>query len=81
MLSILFSIIAAICITAIIPFSQVTNEILIRTQPTLVDLGIAFASGCIAFLTFKFEKLEASLAGVAMAASLVPPICVIGIGI
>lgn len=81
LLSILGSIVGAIGISLIIPFDQVTSEILLRTEPTLVDMWIAFASWLIAFLAFKYDKLESSLAWVAMAASLVPPICVIWIGI
>jgi uncharacterized hydrophobic protein (TIGR00271 family) len=80
-LSIAVGIVGAFVVTKLIPFSQVTNEIAARTQPTLVDLFIAVASGIVAFLAFGYKKISASLAGVAMAASLVPPLCVIGIGI
>ena len=67
--------------TIITPFSQVTNEIAMRTQPTLLDLFIALASGAVAFLSFGYKKISTTIAGVAMAASLLPPLCVIGIGI
>lgn len=42
----------AIFMTTIVPFSQVTNEIAMRIQPTLLDLFIAAASGVVAFLAF-----------------------------
>ncbi|USN54454.1 MAG: DUF389 domain-containing protein [Candidatus Peribacteria bacterium] len=48
--------------TTLIPFSAVTNEIAARTQPTLLDLFIAAASGIVAFLAFGYEKLAKSLA-------------------
>jgi uncharacterized hydrophobic protein (TIGR00271 family) len=80
-MSIVGGIFVAFLITLLLPLTQVTNEIAIRTEPTLVDLGIAFASGLVAFLAFGWKKMAAGLAGVAMAASLVPPLAVIGIGI
>jgi len=68
-------------LTWIIPLTEVTNEIAARTTPTLVDLWIASASWVIAFLAFGYKKIAAGLAWVAMAASLVPPLWVIGIWI
>ncbi len=79
--SILIGIISAIIVTWIIPLSELTNEILMRTQPTLIDLWIAFASWCVAFLAFWFKRIAAWLAWVAMAASLVPPLAVVWIWI
>ncbi len=79
--SILFSILTAICITFLVPLSELTNEILMRTQPTIIDLGIAFASWCIAFLAFRYKNISIWIAWVAMAASLVPPLAVVWIGI
>lgn len=65
----------------LIPFAHSTSEIAARTQPNLLDLFIAMASGIIAFLALGYKKISASLAGVAMAAALVPPIAVVGIGL
>lgn len=80
-LSIGLGIALSVVTTWIIPLTNVTNEIAMRTTPTLIDLGIAFASGIVAFLAFGWKKMSNSLAWVAMAASLVPPLSVIGIGI
>lgn len=71
----------AFVLTLFLPLTEITNEIAIRTQPTLVDLWIAFASWLVAFLSFWWKKMAVWLAGVAMAASLIPPLAVIGIGI
>lgn len=79
--SILASVALAVVVTWLIPLTEVTNEIASRTQPTLVDLWIAFASWLVAFLALWYKKMAAGLAWVAMAASLVPPLGVIGIGI
>ena len=80
-LSVLLGILVAVLFTLIIPSFQLSTEILSRTQPTLIDLWIALASWVIAFLSFGYERIQWSLAWVAMAAALVPPISVVGIGI
>lgn len=60
---------------------ELTSEILARTKPTLLDLGVAiFAGGIGAYCQAK-EELQDSLAGVAIAVALVPPLCVVGIGL
>lgn len=63
------------------PFSELTNEIIARTKPTFIDLLIAVAGGAIAMLAIGYQKLSESLAGVAMATALIPPLAVAGIGI
>ncbi len=68
-------------ITRLVPFASTTSEILIRTQPTLLDLFVAMASGIIAFLSLGYKKIASGLAGVAMASALVPPLAVIGVGL
>jgi uncharacterized hydrophobic protein (TIGR00271 family) len=80
-LSLLIGILIAVSMTLIIPPFEITSEILSRTQPTLIDLWIALASWIVAFLSFGYKRIQASLAWVAMAAALVPPIWVIGIWI
>ncbi len=57
------------------------SEILARTQPTLLDLGIALAAGCIGAFAKVRKGLSDTLAGVAIAVALMPPVCVIGLGI
>jgi len=67
-------------ITLIVPAQLETTEVLARTNPNILDFFIAAASAVIAFLSLIYkEKLSASIAGVAMAASLLPPLSVIGI--
>mgnify|MGYP001407843124 CR=1 FL=1 len=60
--------------------SQVNSEIAARTSPNLLDLGIAIAAGVAAAYTICRQRLANSLAGVAIAVALVPPLCVTGIG-
>lgn len=60
---------------------ELTPEILGRTQPTLLDLGVALAAGAIGAYCQTDQKLADTLAGVAIAVALVPPLSVIGIGL
>lgn len=80
-LSVLVAIASAYLVTMIVPFADITSEILARTSPTLVDLIIALASGIIAIMSLGFKKLSQSIAWVAMAVALMPPLCVVGIGL
>jgi uncharacterized hydrophobic protein (TIGR00271 family) len=61
--------------------STPTAEILSRTQPTLLDLGVALVSGAAGAYALCRKDVSASLPGVAIAAALVPPLAVVGIGI
>lgn len=63
----------------IIWLSYETNEILARTSPNILDLFIAIFSAMIAVLSLWFTRLWESVAWVAMAASLMPPLAVVWI--
>lgn len=56
-----------------------TSELAARGEPTLLDLGVAFASGVAASYCLARPHLSGALAGVAIAAALVPPIATVGI--
>jgi len=57
------------------------SEILARTQPNLLDLGVALAAGGISAFARVRKEIADSLAGVAIAVALMPPVCVIGLGL
>lgn len=76
-----FGILVSILLAYLVPFVDLTDEIVSRTLPTFVDLLIALAAGVIAMLALGYKRLSDTLAGVAMAASLLPPLGVVGIGI
>ncbi len=57
------------------------SEILARSAPNLLDLGIAVAAGSISGYAKVEPKVSTSLAGTAIAVALMPPICVIGLGL
>jgi uncharacterized hydrophobic protein (TIGR00271 family) len=64
-----------------IPIEQLTSEMSGRLFPTTLDLFVAIASGMAAAYAKSNEKILGSLAGVAIAVALVPPIAVAGIGL
>jgi uncharacterized hydrophobic protein (TIGR00271 family) len=57
------------------------SEILSRTAPTLLDLGVAMAAGAAAAFANTRRSIINSIAGVAIAVALVPPLAVSGIGL
>ncbi|NJL78119.1 MAG: DUF389 domain-containing protein [Richelia sp. RM2_1_2] len=61
--------------------SSYGSEILARSQPNLLDLGIAIVAGGISGYAKVQPKIENSLAGTAIAVALMPPLCVIGLGL
>jgi len=63
------------------PFKDLTGEIMARTQPTLLDLAVALASGMAGAYALARKDVSAALPGVAIAAALMPPLGVVGLGL
>lgn len=57
------------------------SEVLARSEPTLLDLGVAIVAGGISGYAKVQPKISGSLAGTAIAVALMPPICVVGLGL
>ena len=55
------------------------DEVLRRTTPNLLDLGIALVAGSIATYGRLRQEAVSSIAGTAIAVALVPPVCVLGL--
>ena len=55
------------------------SEVLTRTTPNLLDLGIALVAGGLATYAKLRSDAVSSLAGTAIAVALVPPVCVMGL--
>lgn len=71
----------AIAVAAVIPVdidTQSNTEILSRVSPRLADLVIALASGLMASIAVLRDDIPDALPGVAIAAAIVPPLCVVG---
>ncbi len=56
-----------------------SQEILARINPTLFELAIALASGFVGAFIVSYPKLGSAMAGVVVAAALVPPLAVTGL--
>lgn len=67
--------------TLVLPERPLPSEVTARAQPNLLDLGVALASGAAGAYALCRKEVSASLPGVAIAAALVPPLAVIGIGL
>jgi len=65
----------------ITPLRTMTGEMDSRLHPSLLDLAVALLSGVAGAYANAKEEIAKSLAGVAIAVALVPPLAVCGIGI
>ncbi|MGD2104210.1 MAG: TIGR00341 family protein [Anaerolineae bacterium] len=71
----------AVLIGILSPFKELTEEIMMRTQPTLIDLAVAMASGMAGAYALSRDEVSAALPGVAISAALMPPLGVAGLGL
>ena len=71
----------AALLSSLLDVSEVNREMTARTAPNLIDLGVAVAAAVAGSFSMTRERLSNSLAGVAIAVALVPPLCVCGIGL
>lgn len=73
----------AVLLVGLLPFKEMTGEIVARTQPNTLDLAVALFSGAIGSIATckKAEGVVTSIPGVAIAVALMPPLCVVGYGI
>ncbi len=55
------------------------SEVIGRSQPTLLDLGVAITAGALAAVAAVETRLSSAVAGVAIAVALMPPLCVVGL--
>ncbi len=78
---VLIAVLIALIIGIIVPVDSVTTEMASRSSPSLLDLGVALASGAAAAYALSRKDMSASLPGVAIAVALVPPLAVVGLAI
>lgn len=71
----------AMLLSFLMPLQIETAEITARLRPTLLDLGVAILSGIASAYAYARAHVAKSLAGVAIAVALVPPLAVTGIGL
>ena len=71
----------ALVLTSISPYQPMTEEMQGRLHPTVLDLIVAIAAGIAGAYTKSHREIAQSLAGVAIAVALVPPLAVAGVGL
>lgn len=70
----------SIVMGVVLPIDTPTDEMLARGSPNLLDAAIALVSGWVAAYATARKGIPAALAGVAIAAALMPPISTVGLG-
>jgi uncharacterized hydrophobic protein (TIGR00271 family) len=71
----------AIVIGLIVPGAHATSQVLARTEPSLIDLMIALASGMAGAYAIARKEVGEALPGVAISAALLPPLASMGLGV
>jgi len=71
----------AALVSAVIPGNPdpIPSEILARTKPNLIDLGVAMAAGAAGAYAQVRRQASDAITGVAVAVALVPPLAVVGV--
>jgi len=77
----LCSLITSVIYFTITPLGEPTPEILARTQPTVLDIGVAFFGGVAGIVSGSRTEKTNALPGVAIATALMPPLCASGFGL
>ena len=73
----------ALLLVWLLPFKEMTSEILARTRPNILDLVVALFSGAVGSVAIckQPKGVVTSIPGVAIAVALMPPLCVVGYGL
>ncbi|WP_266205576.1 TIGR00341 family protein [Pontibacter kalidii] len=66
---------------SVTPLGEPTNELLARTTPTLLDVGVAFFGGVAGIVSISRSDKSNAIPGVAIATALMPPLCTAGFGL
>ena len=80
-LGIVLVLLTSAVMTLFFTYKPVTGEMEARLRPTVLDLIVAITAGVAGAYTKSHKEILQSLAGVAIAVALVPPLAVAGIGI
>ncbi len=75
------AVLVGLALGLVVPNAGPTSEIMGRARPNILDLGVALASGAAGAYALSRKDVSASLAGVAIAAALVPPLATVGLGL
>jgi len=75
------AVVIAAFIGLISPLKTITGQILTYAQPTLLDLAVALVAGLAGAYAMARKDVSAALPGVAIAATLMPPLATVGLGL
>ena len=78
-LGVLLSLVISFALGALLPVNIITPEMLSRGNPNVLDAAVALTSGFVAAYATARKGIPAALAGVAIAAALMPPLCTVGL--
>jgi uncharacterized hydrophobic protein (TIGR00271 family) len=85
LLTVLLGVAVALAISflagGIVPLEDPTAEMLARSSPSLLDAYVALAAGFIGAYATARKDIPSALAGVAIAAALMPPLCTAALGL
>ncbi|MCT0224885.1 DUF389 domain-containing protein [Synechococcus sp. CS-1328] len=79
LLGVVICVLLAIGVGHLVAFPSFGSEVMNRTSPNLLDLGVALVAGAVAMFAKLRKDAISALAGLAIAVALVPPMCVVGI--
>jgi len=77
----LLSLVTSAIYFRISPLGEPTGELIARTTPTILDVGVAFFGGVAGMVAGSRRQTSMALPGVAIATALMPPICTAGFGL
>jgi uncharacterized hydrophobic protein (TIGR00271 family) len=79
LLGVLICLSLAMAVGYLVALPSFGSEVINRTSPNLLDLGVALVAGAVAMYAKLRKDAISALAGLAIAVALVPPMCVVGI--
>lgn len=79
--AVVVSLVASTFYFLLTPLGQVTPELLARTKPTLLDVGVAIFGGVAGIVANSRMEKSNAIPGVAIATALMPPLCTAGFGL
>lgn len=81
LIAVLASLIMSTLYFLITPLGKMNPSIAARTEPTLLDVMIAFTGGIAGIVAGSRKDITNAIPGVAIATALMPPVCVAGYGL
>jgi len=79
MLGVVICVLLAMAVGHLVALPSFGSEVINRTSPNLLDLGVALVAGAVAMYAKLRKDAISALAGLAIAVALVPPMCVVGL--